>query len=162
MDKYYGKYRGQVIDNNDPMQLGRIKVNVPPVLGEGRMSWAMPCVPYGGPGVGIFAIPPVGANVWVEFEGGDTDHPIWSGCFWVRGEVPATPPVEDLKVLKTGSATITLDDTQGSGELRIEIGPPAVPYPLRLTMNSDGIELGDGQQTVRLLSTDVHINEGTL
>ena len=71
--------------------LGRVQVSVPAVLGDGRLSWAMPCVPYAGSQVGFFAIPPVGANVWVEFEGGDPDYPIWSGCFWGTGEVPATP-----------------------------------------------------------------------
>ena len=49
----------------------------------------MPCAPFAGSGVGFFALPPVGANVWVEFEGGDPDYPIWSGCFWGAGEVPA-------------------------------------------------------------------------
>ena len=56
------------------------------------------------------AIPPVGANIWVEFEGGDTDYPIWSGCFWGTGEVPASPAVADMKMLKTGSVTLTLND----------------------------------------------------
>jgi len=101
MNDFYGKYRGKVENNVDPMQLGRIQVNVPAVLGEGRMSWAMPCVPYAGSGVGFFAIPPNGANVWVEFEGGDPDYPIWSGCFWGTGEVPAQPAVAEMKVFKT-------------------------------------------------------------
>nr|HMP43165.1 phage baseplate assembly protein V [Roseiflexaceae bacterium] len=89
MSQFFGKYRGKVEQNVDPLQIGRVQVRVPAVLGEGRMSWAMPCVPYAGPGVGMFAIPPVGASVWVEFEGGDPDYPIWSGCFWERGDAPA-------------------------------------------------------------------------
>lgn len=66
--KFFGKYRGKVENNIDPMQLGRVQVKVPAVLGDGTMSWAMPCVPYAGSGVGFFAIPPNGANIWVEFE----------------------------------------------------------------------------------------------
>lgn len=85
MKRYYGKYRGKVENNIDPMQLGRIQVSAPAVLGDGTLSWAMPCTPYAGSGVGFFAIPPVGANVWVEFEGGDPDYPIWAGCFWGTG-----------------------------------------------------------------------------
>ena len=77
------------------------------------MSWAMPCVPYAGQGIGFFAIPPVKANVWVEFEGGDPDHPVWSGCFWGAREVPAT--LEKIKILKTETCTITMDDTPGAG-----------------------------------------------
>ena len=93
MKRYFGKYRGKVEYNLDPQQLGRVQVSCPAVLGEGSLSWAMPCAPYGGAGVGFFAIPPTGANVWVEFEGGDPDYPIYSGCFWGLGEVPASPAV---------------------------------------------------------------------
>ena len=76
---YFGKYRGTVVSNDDPTSRGRLQVTVPNLV---ENTWAMPCVPYAGSGVGFFAIPPVGANVWVEFEGGDPDYPIWSGCFW--------------------------------------------------------------------------------
>ena len=82
MSEFYGKYRGKVENNVDPLQQGRVQVTVPAVLGDGRLSWAMPCAPYAGSQVGFFAVPPVGANVWVEFEAGDPDYPIWSGCFW--------------------------------------------------------------------------------
>ena len=88
MTQFFGKYRGTVANNIDPQMMGRVQVSVPSVLGEGQLSWAMPCVPYAGSGVGFFAIPPNGANVWVEFEAGDPDYPIWSGCFWGMGEAP--------------------------------------------------------------------------
>lgn len=68
--QFLGKHRGKVENNVDPLQLGRVQVSVPAVLGDGRLSWAMPCVPYAGSGVGLFAVAPVGANVWVEFEQG--------------------------------------------------------------------------------------------
>ena len=71
MKQFFGKYRGQVKNNIDPMQLGRIQVSVPRCSAMARSSWAMPCMPYAGPQVGFFALPPVGANVWVEFEAGD-------------------------------------------------------------------------------------------
>ncbi|MCB1831203.1 MAG: baseplate assembly protein, partial [Gammaproteobacteria bacterium] len=69
MTQFFGKYRGSVENNVDPQMMGRIQVSVPAVLGDGTLSWAMPCVPYAGPGVGLFTLPPNGANVWVEFEG---------------------------------------------------------------------------------------------
>ena len=162
MNRYYGKYRGTVVSNTDPLQLGRIQVSVPSVLGDGRMSWAMPCVPYAGPGVGLFTIPPVEANVWVEFEGGDTDNPIWTGCFWGRGEVPAMPAVADMKVLKTDGVTITMNDTSGGGGLTIEVGPPAVSNPLRIVLDSSGIQLSNGASKVQLSPASVSINEGAL
>ena len=118
--RYFGKYRGKVEMNMDPMMQGRVQVSCAAVLGDGQMSWAMPCSPYGGSGVGFFMIPPVGANVWVEFEGGNIDYPIWSGCFWGVGEAPASPAVPQMKVIKTDTATITLNDLPGAGGITIE------------------------------------------
>src|SRR5689334_1403488 len=89
--RFYGKYRGKVIDNVDPLFLGRIMALVP-AISEIPLTWAMPCVPYAGPGVGFYAIPPLDANVWIEFEGGDPDYPIWTGCFWEEGQVPLEAP----------------------------------------------------------------------
>lgn len=73
---FFGKYRGKVESNLDAFQQGRVQVSCPAVLGDGSLSWAMPCAPYAGSGVGFFAVPPNGANVWVEFEGGDPDYQI--------------------------------------------------------------------------------------
>jgi hypothetical protein len=80
MQKYYGKFRGQVRNNIDPLGRGRILADVPQIS-DMEPSWCMPCVPYA-KDVRDAAIPPVGANVWIEFERGDPDYPIWSGCFW--------------------------------------------------------------------------------
>ena len=106
------------------MQQGRVQVSCPAVLGDGTLSWAMPCVPYAGAGVGFFAIPPNGANIWVEFEGGDPDYPIWSGCFWGVGEVPAMPTLPQTKMLKTDAITLKLDDLPGIGGVTLR-GRPA-------------------------------------
>lgn len=162
MSQYFGKYRGKVENNLDPMQLGRVQVSVPAVLGAGRLSWAMPCAPYAGPGVGFFAVPPVGANIWVEFEGGDTDYPIYSGCFWGVGEVPALPAVPQMKVLKTDGITLTLSDLPGAGGFTLEVGPPVVPMPLKLVCNAAGIEITNGAASVKLSPVSVSLNNGAL
>ncbi len=162
MSQFFGKYRGKVENNLDPMQLGRVQVSVPAVLGAGRLSWAMPCAPYAGPGVGFFAVPPVGANIWVEFEGGDTDYPIYSGCFWGVGEVPALPAVPQMKVLKTDGITLTLSDLPGAGGFTLEVGPPVVPMPLKLVCNAAGIEITNGAASVKLSPVSVSLNNGAL
>jgi hypothetical protein len=162
MSQFFGKYRGKVVNNIDPMQLGRVQVSVPAVLGDGRMSWAMPCAPFAGPGVGFFAIPPVGANVWVEFEGGDPDYPIWSGGFWGVGEVPAQPAVAQMKVLKTDGITLTFSDLPGAGGFTLEVGPPVVPVPLKLVCNAGGIELSNSAATIKMTPVSVSINNGAL
>src|SRR5512141_2928090 len=87
---YYGKYRGVVLNNIDPMRIGRIMVQVPDVSGLLPSSWAIPCVPVAGIQQGFFTVPAIGSGVWVEFEHGDLDYPIWVGGFWgSAAEVPA-------------------------------------------------------------------------
>ncbi|HET7076998.1 MAG TPA: phage baseplate assembly protein V [Chloroflexia bacterium] len=162
MSQFFGKYRGKVANNIDPMQLGRVQVSVPAVLGEGSLSWAMPCAPYGGPGVGFFTVPPVGANIWVEFEAGDPDYPIWSGCFWGVGEVPAQPALPQMKVWKTDGITLTLSDLPGAGGFTVEVGPPVVPIPLKMVFNAAGIEITNSAASVKLTPASVSLNNGAL
>ena len=94
-DKWFGKYRAFVRDNCDPERRGRVRMEIPAVLGTGDANlspWADACTPYGGnPDAGAFMIPDVGASVWAEFEGGDTNYPIWTGAWFARsdpGEIP--------------------------------------------------------------------------
>jgi hypothetical protein len=162
MSQFFGKYRGQVANNMDPMMLGRVQVTVPAVLGSGTLSWALPSVSYAGSGVGFFAIPPVGANIWVEFEGGDPDYPIWSGCFWGTGEVPATPAVPQIKMIKTDCVTLTLSDLPGAGGFTLEVQPPAVTTPLKLVFNASGIEISNSSASIKLTPASVSVNNGAL
>jgi uncharacterized protein involved in type VI secretion and phage assembly len=156
--QFFGKFRAKVQNNVDPLQIGRVQVSVPAVLGEGRMSWAMPCTPFAGPGVGFFVIPPVNGNVWVEFEGGDPDYPIWSGCFWGAGETPAMPAVADIKTLKTSTATITLNDMPGAGGITIE-----TITGMKIVISAMGIEISNGQGAIiKLNGPQVSINNGGL
>ena len=162
MTQYFGKYRGKVENNLDPQMMGRVQVSVPAVLGEGTLSWAMPCTPYAGPGVGLFAVPPNGANVWVEFEAGDPDYPIWSGCFWGLGDAPAQPAVPFVKVLKTDNLKLELNDTPGAGGFTLEVNPPSVATPLKIVCNASGIEISNAAAKVKLTPASVSINDGAL
>lgn len=154
---FYGKFRGVVSDNGDPNNLGRIRAKVPDVLGDEESGWAMPSVPYAGKSVGLFLIPPTNALVWIEFEHGDPDYPIWSGCFWADNEVPVSPASADKKVLKTGAGTITLDDTQGSTSITIE-----TTNSLKLKMDQQGIEISNGSQKIMISSSSVSVDDGAL
>lgn len=163
MGQFLGKYRGKVANNKDPMNLGRLQVSVPAVLGEGKHSWAMPCVPYAGKDIGFFMLPPNGSNIWVEFEGGDPDYPIWSGCFWGSGEVPAKPAEENMKVLKTKSVTMTLNDNSNGGGFFLEVGQT----PLKISFDSSGIEISNNNSNIKLTeskivikSNDIEISSG--
>ena len=157
-DKFLGKYRGIVTDNRDPQMLGRIRAKVQDVLGGNDSGWALPCTPYAGDGVGLFLLPPENASVWIEFEHGDPDYPIWTGCFWATGEVPASPAVPEKKMLKTDAGTITIDDTKGSGGITIE-----TTAGMKIAITSSGIEIDDGQGgTVKLTGPKVAINDSAL
>lgn len=83
---YFGLYRGVVVNSTDPMQLGRLQVEIYAVSGQTPI-WAMPCVPYG-TNLQNAALPPYGTAVWIEYEEGDATRPIWVG--WRGGPYP--PP----------------------------------------------------------------------
>lgn len=140
--KFFGKFRGKVSENIDPLFQGRIIAVVPSVNGA-KLNWALPCTPYAGPDVGFYAIPPIGANVWVEFEGGDPNYPIWSGCFWGPDEIPKIPepPLPEVKVFKTEYITMILSDAEKEGGYTLECISPAVDVPMRMLFNSEGITI---------------------
>ena len=154
---HIGKFRGVVVDNNDPNQLGRLTARVPDVFGDETSGWALPATPYAGDGVGLYLIPPVGASVWIEFEHGDPEYPIWSGCFWAGGEVPASPASPDVKVLKTTAGTITINDASGAAGITIETADGK-----KIVMDSGGIEITVGQAVVKLSGPTVSVNSGAL
>jgi len=157
-EQFYGKFRGVVTDNKDPMMLGRIRAKVQDVLGDNDSGWALPCMPYAGSGVGLFLLPPVNASVWIEFEHGNPDYPVWTGCFWAQGEVPASPAVPEKKVLKTDAGTITLDDTPGAGGITIETGAG-----MKIAITTSGIEINNGQgASAKLSGPKVSLNDTAL
>jgi Type VI secretion system/phage-baseplate injector OB domain len=115
-DRFYAKYRGLVVNNTDPLNLGRLQAMVPEVLGEIPSGWALPCTPYAGTGAGLYTIPPIGAGVWIEFEAGDVSRPIWAGAWWATAEVPmdenGVPATPTTKILRSDFGLIvSLDDT---------------------------------------------------
>ena len=149
---YYGKYRGLVTNVTDPLNMGRIQANVP-ALGAVVLGWALPNVPYAGAGAGFFMLPPVGAQVWIEFEGGDPAFPIWSGGFWGAGQLPS-PSSPTQRIIKTSAGhTILLDDTTGEAHVQIAASSGAT-----LTLDQNGITLGMGPTKMLIAATGVFIN----
>jgi uncharacterized protein involved in type VI secretion and phage assembly len=158
---FYGKYRGIVEDNSDPTHIGRVRASVPDVYGDNQSGWAMPCAPFGSSGAGFFALPAVGAGVWIEFEQGDPDYPIWSGCWWgAASELPSTlqpSPADQVKIITTGGASVTLSDVPGSGGITLETADGA-----KIAMTSEGIEISNGQAKIKLSGPSVSLNDGAL
>jgi uncharacterized protein involved in type VI secretion and phage assembly len=161
--RFVGKFRGVVSDIQDPLFSGRIRAKVPDVMGDEESGWALPCAPFAGDGVGLFALPSVGAGVWIEFEHGDPEYPIWSGCWWGSAkELPSqalAPPPYKKFVLKTPDGhRIILDDTPGIGGITIETSGGQ-----KLVLTTTGIELTNGQgASVKLTGPQVSVNGGAL
>ena len=163
--KFYGKYRGVVLNNIDPLQTGRLQVQVPDVTGLIPSTWAMPCAPIAGIQNGMFALPVIGSGVWVEFEQGDPEYPIWVGCFWgSAAEVPAlallTPPATPAITLQTPLQNgITISDMPGpTGGIMIKTTTGA-----SLIVNDTGIYIQNGKGAMlNMVGPSVDINSGAL
>jgi uncharacterized protein involved in type VI secretion and phage assembly len=161
--KYFGKYRGMVINNIDPMQMGRLMVQVPDLAGPLPSSWAMPCFPFTGKQMGAYMLPQIGAGVWVEFEQGDIDYPIWSGCWYGSvAEVPALAlagnPVSPNIVLQTGlQNSIIISDLPGpTGGIMLKSTTGAT-----LIVNDTGIYIQNGKGAMlTMIGPTVTINNG--
>jgi uncharacterized protein involved in type VI secretion and phage assembly len=165
MEKYFGKYRATVLNNIDPMQMGRIMVQVADVSNIIPSSWAMPCLPFAGIQNGFYVVPAIGSGVWVEFEQGDPDYPIWVGCYWgSAAEVPAlalaAPPAVQQVVMQTVQMnTVVISDVPGpTGGIILKSTSGAL-----IAINDVGITIDNGQgATIVMTGPTITINEGAL
>lgn len=170
--KYYGKYRGLVINNIDPEQRGRIQVQVSDVPTLFPPTWAMPCLPVGGIQSGMFTMPPIGSGVWVEFEQGDPDYPVWVGCYW--GSAAETPAL--AKLVPPGVFGITMQSTLQNAIQLSDLPGPTGGIILKSTtgasiiVNDTGIYIQNGKgasillvgPAVTITGNPVTVNEGAL
>ena len=162
--RYYGKYRGTVINNVDPENRGRIQAVVPDVQGLLPTTFAMPCLPVAGKGSGAFFVPELGSGVWMEFEQGDPDYPIWTGCFWgVTLEMPelgiaSPPPTPNMVLQTTGRNSMTIFGAPGNG-LMLCAGPVADPTSPRIVITKAGIVMSCGpQNSITITPAGININ----
>jgi uncharacterized protein involved in type VI secretion and phage assembly len=162
---FFGKYRGTVADIADPERRGRIRAIVPAVTGSGEWStWALPCLPGVGNGNGLLAVPPVDAAVWIEYERGDPDYPIWVGGFWggafeLPEFVPPSAPIVGAITLQTaGGNGIVLSDLPGEGGILIRSASGA-----KISISHRGITIDNGLGAViEMGAVSVDVNSGAL
>jgi len=163
--KFFGKYRGMVLNNIDPLQTGRLLVQVPDVTNVLPSSWAMPCLPFAGIQHGFFAVPAIGSTVWVEFEHGNPDHPIWTGCFWeTAAQVPAPalaapPGLQQIVIQTVAQNTMMISDVPGpTGGILLKSTTGAF-----ISVSEIGITISNGQgATIVMTGPSVTVNEGAL
>lgn len=151
--RHFGKYRGIVSDIEDPEGIGRLKATVPAILGELESPWAMPCSPFAGAKHGLVLLPEVGDGVWIEFEAGDPSRPIWSGCWWARGQLPA-PGGEKVRLLSTSANHQVLLD-EDADEIKL-----VHPGGAEVTLGASEISLKLGSCEIKISSSEVNINNG--
>jgi uncharacterized protein involved in type VI secretion and phage assembly len=163
--RFLGKYRGTVVNNVDPLMLGRIQALVPDVSNVMLSSWAMPCLPVGGASMGVFAVPMIGAGVWIEFEQGDPDHPVWVGCFW--GSAAETPAL--AKMVPPGVPGITLQTALNNGIVISDVPGPTGGIQLQtatgamISVTDTGIVISNGKGAIiTLTGPTVDVNAGAL
>ena len=178
-NKYWGKYQGTVLQNIDPMKRGRLQLSVPDVYSVLPTTWAEPCVPLAGPTgppMGVYMVPPIGAGVWVEFEHGDANKPIWVGCRWgLQSDIPlaalaGNPADPSIVIQSLLQQAIIVSDM-----------PPSVPPPVMppvpttggvilrsttgasIVVNDAGVFISNGKgATINMIGPTITINNGAL
>jgi hypothetical protein len=168
--KYWGKYRGTVLQNIDPLQAGRLQVVVPDVMSLLPTTWAEPCVPLAGPTgppMGVYMVPPIGAGVWVEFEHGDPNRPIWVGCRWgapsdippfARLGNPADPNIVIQSLLQHTIMISDMPPSPATGGIILKSTTGAM-----IVVNDSGIYLNNGKGAIiTMLGTAIDFNGGAL
>jgi uncharacterized protein involved in type VI secretion and phage assembly len=154
--RFYGMYRGTVTDNQDPLLTGRIRARVPEVTGEADSGWALQCVAFG-----IVSIPPVGAEVLIQFEQGDPERPIVMGSVWNAPSHSATfllaPPYREVVIQTRGGHQIILDETLGTGGITLRTATGQI-----IALSSTGAEIADGAGgSVKLTAPPAASNDNT-
>jgi hypothetical protein len=178
-EKLLGKYRGVVINNIDPTKRGRLLVEVPDALRNVPSTWAEACLPLAGMtglSMGSYFVPPVGAAVWIEFERGDVNRPIWTGCRMPStSDVPLssqmiTPPVSGMAMETTNKNAIIISDLAPS--VPPTVMPPTIPTGgvvlksasgASIVVNDAGIFISNGKgATINMVGPMITVNNGAL
>lgn len=152
---YFGKYRGIVTDVDDPNNQCRIRATVPAVLGDHACGWALPAAPFAGDGHGVVMLPKVGSGVWIEFEAGRLDNPIWSGAWWASGERPNPQGAAVRVIVSEHGHKVILDDEGDELKLVHGSGPE-----IRITATE--IVLTCGACEIKISNQDISLNNGLI
>jgi uncharacterized protein involved in type VI secretion and phage assembly len=150
---YCGKYRGIVVDINDSLNSGRIKVRVPAVFGDQEI-WALPAFPFAGDNYGLFLLPELANPVWIEFEACNINYPVWTGS-WYIGNI-SIPNLKTKRILITSKGhKILIDDAANTLEFAHSAGPEII-------ITNEGVTLKSGNTTLAVKAGGVYINNRLL
>jgi len=152
---YFGKYRGIVTDVDDPNNQLRIRATVPAVLGEHACGWALPAAPFAGDGHGMVMLPKVGSGVWIEFEAGRLDNPIWSGAWWASGQRPGPQGAAVRVIVSEHGHKVILDDEADELKLVHGSGP-------EIKLTATEIVLVCGACEIKISNDNISLNSGQI
>ena len=147
---YYGKYRGTVTDVDDPNNQCRIRAMVPAVLGEQSCGWALPAAPFAGDGHGMVMLPKVGSGVWIEFEAGRLDNPIWTGAWWASGQRPDPQGAAVRVIVSEKGHKFILDDEADEVKLVHGSGPEIKLTGTEIVLTCGSCEIKIDNQAITL------------
>jgi uncharacterized protein involved in type VI secretion and phage assembly len=150
---FFGKYRG-LVEQVDP-KLGRITAKVHGVYGDQESPWAWPAFPFAGKNHGMMVMPEKGDGVWVEFEAGNPDIPIWSGCWFAKDEVPK-PLTEDVRGIVTSAGLQFILDEKNK-ELKL-----VHPGGAEISLTDKKITLTVGKKTIVFDSSGLNVLDNAL
>jgi hypothetical protein len=169
-DIYPGLYRGTVTVNVDPLLKGRLMLEVPDVLAYSPTSWAEPSVPLAGPSgppMGAYLVPPIGAGVWVMFEHGDPDKPVWIGCRWgLPSDIPsvaklgnpADPNIVIQSLLQHSLMISDMAPSPATGGIILRSATGAM-----IVVNDSGIYISNGKGAIiTMIGPTININSGAM
>jgi len=152
---YFGKYRGIVTDVDDPNNQLRIRATVPAILGEHACGWALPAAPFAGDGHGMVMLPKVGSGVWIEFEAGRLDNPIWSGAWWASGQRPDPQGAAVRVIVSEHGHKVILDDEADEVKLVHGSGP-------EIKLTATEIVLVCGACEIKISNDNISLNSGQI
>ncbi|MFZ5926518.1 MAG: type VI secretion system Vgr family protein [Acidobacteriota bacterium] len=153
----FGVYVARVLDNVDPIDAARVKVQFPWETGDSESNWAPVAMPHAGAGRGLYFIPEIGDEVLVAFEQGDPSRPIVLGSLWNGNDSPPNEGLHgdeqgnnDIKRIVTKSGNrFVMDDMDGKETIVV-----ATPEHIRISMF-------EGDQTLLIHSDgDINIHAG--
>ncbi len=119
--KLSGVYVAVVTDNQDPEEMGRVKVTFPWRGARDESFWARVLSFAGGKEAGAFLRPEVGDEVLVAFEGGEIEYPVVLGALWNGRDKP--PFEKGRRVIRSRQGhEVSFHDEKGEVILRTSGG----------------------------------------
>ena len=138
-----------VSGNNDPEQLGRVKLRLPWRAQEFETDWVRIAMPMAGPDRGTYFLPEIGDEVLVAFDRDDIRYPYVLGALWSRTDKPPEKNADGknaIRLVKTRAGhLLKFDDSENQGAILIQLTDGK-----KVEIDTDGIKIDDGANKIIL------------